>query len=147
VTLDTPLLCDLCRQHLDSIPRIVVHALGQSDRLLSPLQLLAVNAAEKGTFLYTEDGEKYFEFLTIKELLASYPDILFRVNRDWLVRTGSVVGHTKSLNDAHTLVLRGGLVVPVSRRFWPQVAHLLGLKGRRWSPERKIEPHLLQRSL
>lgn len=97
-------------------------------RVLSPLDMVAVEASGKGVMLHMIGGEAHFEYLVLTQMLAEFPGLFYRAGRSWLVRNNQVAGYTYK-RPGHDLLLHGSdLRIPVSRREWPAVANRLGLK-------------------
>ncbi len=129
-TLPPVLLCERCRALVNETLSIIAHSTNRHE-VLSPADMLAIEAADKGLNFHMKDGRKFYEIMALKDVLADYPGLFFRVNRNWIVANDMVAGYIHDAPGKHSLTLVGSkIAVPVSRREWSAVAERLGVSMR-----------------
>jgi DNA-binding LytR/AlgR family response regulator len=66
-----------------------------ASQVLSPLDMVAIEASGKGVMLHMIGGEAHFEYLVLRQLLDEFPGLFFRAGRNWIVRNNQVSGYTR----------------------------------------------------
>lgn len=122
-------LCPVCQARTDQAPLLAIRTNSRKGGMMLPvLSIVAVHAMDRGVTIYLADGSEYFEYLTLKNLMADYPGVFFAASRHWIVRMGQVASF-ESESEYHMLTLRDlDMQVPVSRRYWGRVSKMLDAK-------------------
>lgn len=132
---DAPVVCSQCRRAImgEPISAAILRRRANAHEFVPAADVRYVRACGKGTEFEMLSGERWFEYLSLSDVVADHPDVFARVSRDLAVRISAIVAvHRMDMPGGrqYALELAGGERHTVARRRWGAVRRQLGMSHR-----------------
>lgn len=132
---ETPVVCAICRRAIlgGPISAAILRRRATGNEFVPVAEVRYVRAVGKGVEFESLDGERWFEYLSIADVVAEHADAFARVSRDLAVRISAIVAvHRLDMPGGrqYALELAGGERHTVARRRWGVVREQLGMAHR-----------------